>query len=194
MMLKGPYFQRSGYIKDSKIETDSGYELDMRLLPSFLRTLMVMDGTVTKSLAAWFWEPVKVKPLSNKVENLQEVINSLQVRVGNKVLHREVALIGEQSERVFAYARSTVSLDDLPVEIGKSLESGKIGIGEILREQGIETYREIYRINYTKKEECDDPLLSGILCDIISRSYRIRVNSIPSIVVTEYFPLDLYRF
>jgi len=194
MMLKRSYFQCSGYITDNKIKTDSGYELDMRLLPSFLRTLIVMDGTVTKSLGAWFWEPVKVTLLLNKIESLQEAIDGLNVDVGKKVLHREVALIGEQSEQVFAYARSTISLSHLPVEVGESLKSGKIGIGELLREQGTETYREIYRVDYTKAEECSDSLLTNVSGDIVSRSYRIRVNSIPSIVVTEYFPLNLYRF
>jgi len=81
-----------------------------------------------------------------------------------------VALKGVQSGTIFALARSTVSLKHLSEEIGAALIKGDIGIGELLREKGIETYR-----------------------DILSRSYRIRMNKHPAIIVTEYFPTNIYE-
>lgn len=187
------YFCNSGYRQNSKIITDSGYELDMQALPSFLRTLMVMDGTVTKSLSAWFWEPIKVKPLLNQSECLEQHVDGLDLEIGSKIIHREVVLLGEKSQQVFAYAKSTVSTMHLPTEIGAALESGRMGIGELLREQGVETYREIYNINYyNEKNIRGEPLLSEVVSDVVSRSYRIRVNNIPSILVTEYFPINVY--
>lgn len=188
------YFHSSGYIQNSIIKVNSGFELNMKELPPFLRTLMVMDGTVTKSLSAWFWEPVKVSSLLNDVKKLLQPVDGLDVAIGSKVLYREVALVGANSDKIFAYARSIVSLDYLPIEIGKLLEKGEMGIGELLREQDIETYREIYNIDYMKKNQCDDSLLLGLSSDVVSRSYRIRVNAQPSIVVTEYFPIELYNY
>ena len=194
MMTSTSYFCSSGYIQDSEIITDSGYKLDMQALSPFLRTLMVMDGTVTKSLSSWFWEPVKINPLLNQTEISKYCIDGIEVETGDKIIRREVALLGDKSKQVFAYARSTVSIKHLPTEIGKALERGEVGIGELLREQGIETYREIYNINYYDKNNIkDEPLLSKVEGEVISRSYRIMVNGVPSIIVTEYFPLDVYH-
>jgi len=187
------FFRSSGFLSDSTIKTESGTSLDLTKLPSFLRTLLVTDGTVTKSLEAWFWENVKVEPTSNRLETLYTSVEGLEVKVGDKVLQREVLLIGCDSERIFAVARSTVSLKHLPLEVASALEKGEIGIGELLREKGVETYRDIFNINFISKVSDRDNLLSKISCDVLSRSYRIRVNGHPAIIVTEFFPLSIYE-
>ena len=73
------YFKSGGYLSESTILTDSGKELDLSQLPAFLRTLMVTDGTVTKSLEAWFWEPVKVEVLMNALEQSDSTVDGLEV-------------------------------------------------------------------------------------------------------------------
>jgi chorismate-pyruvate lyase len=186
------YFRSSGYVSDSIIETDSGSKLDLNKLPAFLRTLMVMDGTVTKSLEAWFWEPVKIDALSNKLETREAPVEGLEVVQGDRTLQREVLLRGAHSDKVFACARSTVSLKHLPREIGIALEKGEIGIGELLREKGVETYRDIFNINYLESTPEKDSLLSELHGGMVSRSYRIRVNGHPAIIVTEFFPIGIY--
>lgn len=191
-MNKKSYFRSCGYIPEAKIETDSGATIDLTEVPTFLRTLLVTDGTVTKTLEAWFWEPIKVQALSNTLETLSDIVDGLEVEVGDRVLQREVMLKGEHSDKVFACARSTVSLKHLPKEIGTALETGKIGIGELLREKGVETYRDIFNINYLKNIPERDILLSKLQDEVVSRSYRIRVNGHPAIIVTEFFPLGIY--
>lgn len=187
------YFKSSGHLLDSQIATDSGYLLDVKTLPPFLRTLLVMDGTVTKSLSAWFWEPVSVKAFYNKLEILTEPLEVLGIKPDDKILRREVSLIGKHTQQTFACARSIVSMRHLPEHIGDSLEKGKMGIGELLQEQDIETYRDIFEINYlTEKEKNKDKLLNSLTGDIVSRSYQIRVNGVSAIIVTEYFPVNLY--
>ena len=191
-MKLASYFKSAGYISDSKIVMESGIMLDLTQLPAFLRTLMVMDGTVTKSLEAWFWEPVIVDALSNKLETIQCSVAGLEVVSGDRVLQREVILKGAHSNQIFACARSTVSLKHLPKEISGSLEKGEIGIGELLRERGVETYRDIFNINYFDNAFNDDELLLKFESDVLSRSYRIRVNGHPAIIVTEFFPVEIY--
>lgn len=187
------YFKSSGHLIDSQIKTESGYLLDVKTLPPFLRTLLVMDGTVTKSLSAWFWEAVTVQASYNQLETLTEPLDILGIKPDDKVLRREVSLIGKETRKTFACARSIVSTRNLPEHIGRSLEKGKMGIGELLQEQDIETYRDIYSINYlTEKEKSEDKLLDTLLGDIVSRSYQIRVNGVSAIIVTEYFPVNLY--
>ena len=53
-MNQHSFFRSSGYLTESIIQTLSGKKLDIKTLPSFLRTLLVTDGTVTKSLEAWY--------------------------------------------------------------------------------------------------------------------------------------------
>jgi len=192
-MSEKSYFRSSGYVAEHIIPTDSGKSLNLADLPPFLRTLLVADGTVTKALEAWFWEPVKVTPLHNKLELLTAPIDGLEVDRGDRVLQREVVLRGGDTDRIYACARSTVSLKHLPQKICVALEEGRIGIGGLLREQGFETYRDIFNINYLPETPADDSLLSLLSSEIISRSYRIRVSGNPAIIVTEYFPVQLYR-
>lgn len=187
------YFRSSGYTTDSLIKTDSGETLELSTLPAFLRTLMVMDGTVTKALSAWFWESVKVQPLHNQIEILTIPMKGMKVQSGDAVLKREVTLRGANSNQLFACARSVVSLKHLPSEIAVSLEKGEMGIGELLRENGVETYRDIFNINYLPNKSDEDSLLLELSGEIVSRSYRIRVNGKPAIIVTEFFPIELYK-
>ena len=192
MKTANSYFRSNGYTSDEIITTGSGERCDLSKLPPFLRTLLVMDGTVTKALEAWFWEPVKVVPLHIESIELNEAVTGLESQTGDRALQREVNLQGGDSNRVFACARSTVLLKRLPKEIGDALESGKIGIGGLFREQGLETYREIIDIGYFSASDSDDELLIHLNGEIISRSYQIWVNQNPAIIVTEFFPLEMF--
>lgn len=192
-MKQHSYFRSSGFLQEAIINTESGESLDLTKLPSFLRTLLVTDGTVTKSLEAWFWENVKIQTVSNRLETLKDGVSGLEVEAGDKVLQREVILKGVESDIVYACARSTVSLKHLPNEIGLALEKGEIGIGELLREKGVETYRDIFNIDYLINLPESDTLISSLQTELLSRSYRIRVNSHPAIIVTEFFPVDAYK-
>ena len=107
-------------------------------------------------------------------------------------MQRQVVLRGGHTNQIFACARSSVSMKHLSQEIGDSLEKGEIGIGELLREKGVETYRDIFNINYLTQPPSDDKLLSLLSGEVVSRSYRIRVNGHPVILVTEFFPVQIY--
>jgi len=187
------YFRSHGYTPDEIIPTDSGENCDLSKLPPFLRTLLVMDGTVTKALEAWFWEPVKVVPLKNELATLNEKIEGLETQKGDKALQREVTLQGVNSGKIFACARSTVALESLPKEVGLALETGKIGIGELFREKGLETYRELFNINYYLSAPKGDALLEHLKGEIVSRSYQIWANGGAAIIVTEYFSVAAYE-
>jgi len=195
-MKQHSYFRSSGYMAESTIQTQSGKSFDVSSLPAFLRTLLVTDGTVTKSLEAWFWENVFIEPLSNRLDIVKRHIEGLCVESGDTVLRREVMLKGVESDMVFAVARSTVHLELLPDDVSKGLKRGEIGIGELLREKGIETYRDIYNINYDDRMQSDiDPLYAALpeRSPVLSRSYRIRVYGKPAIIVSEFFPVEIFK-
>ena len=187
------YFRRNGYTSNSIIATKSGEQLDLSAIPRFLRALLVMDGTVTKALEAWFWEPVKVVAYHNEVHALKGTIIGLEAKQGDAILQREVTLQGSDTNSFFACARSSVFLKSLPKEVGEALEAGKIGIGELFREKGLETYREVIDIDYHASPKNDLLLASHLNSEIISRRYQIWVNAKPAIIVTEFFPVNVYQ-
>ena len=180
-MSKNSYFRSSGFSPDLVLKSTSNQSMTVSSLPAFLRTLLVMDGTVTKALESWFWEPIQIISKSNVSAE-----HSLQ---------REVIISGKQSQQKFACARSEVALSHLPETIALALQEGEIGIGELLRDKGLETYRDIFAVQLLTKDEVEqDDLLQ--LCspssDFIARSYNIKVNGKVAITVTEFFPINLY--
>ncbi len=180
-MSKSSYFRSSGFNPDLVLSNQSDQSITIASLPAFLRTLLVMDGTVTKALGSWFWEPIQIISIGNDSDK--------------KTLQREVILCGKQSKQNFVCARSEVTLSHLPETIAKALQEGKIGIGELLRDKGLETYRNIFAIKFlTKAEVIQDDLLQrcSSSSDFIARSYTIEVNTKEAITVTEYFPINLY--
>ncbi len=181
-MSKNSYFRSSGFSPDLVLKSVSNQSMLVSSLPAFLRTLLVMDGTVTKALESWFWEPIQIISKSNVSAE-----HSLQ---------REVILSGKQTQQKFACARSEVALTHLPGPIASALQEGKIGIGELLRDKGLETYRDIFSVQLLTKHEVEqDDLLQqcSAFSDFISRSYNIEVNGKVAITVTEYFPVGLYK-
>lgn len=186
------YFKTKGYVKGGIITNCKQEDLDIEAMPPFLRTLLITDGTVTKSLEAFFWEPVVVENLGQEVIQLPKGQDWLGMKSGDTGLQREVRLKGVNSENVYAYAKSILKLDLLPQQIQDDLLSGKIGIGEMLRERGLETYREIMDIG----REIDKSLAS-VIGDIgggelIYRTYRVFINHEPMMLITEKFPYRLY--
>lgn len=186
------YFKTKGYVPGGIIINCKQENLDIEAMPPFLRTLLVTDGTVTKSLEAYFWEPVVVENLGQRTIELPEEITWLGMKRGDVALQREVLLKGARTGNVYVYAKSLLKLDLLPQQIREDLLAGKIGIGEILRERGLETYREIMDIG----REVDKSLAALIGetggGELISRTYRVFSNHEASMLITEKFPYRLY--
>ena len=191
-MIHKSYFRSSGYLPNSQIRSSTGRVFSVEALPSFLRALLVTDGTVTKILEAWFWEPVGVKLIQQSTVSLSKPIEGLEVEVGEKVLQREVCLIGKSSGQRYACAYSVLALSQLPASLRDAMLAGGLGIGELLSVEGVETYREIIALDYFPQSAPDERLLTSFDDDLVSRSYRIRVGGSPTILVREYFPINTY--
>lgn len=186
-----PYFKSRGYVPGGVVTNQNNESLDVAALPPFLRTLLVADGTVTKSLEAYFWELVEVENLGQALTTLQGAAPWLNLAAGTKILERRVRLRGMQSERVYAYAQSLIRLEALPEHLRVELQHGRIGIGELLREHGLETYREILDVG-----ESIEPQLRDIFGfdpgNLIYRVYRIVIQHQLAIQITEKFPRCVY--
>ena len=182
------YFKVRGYVPGGIVQNAKSESLDLQGLPPFLRTLMVTDGTVTKSLEAFFWEPILVETLCQEEVAFPTDQEWLDIKRGDKVLQREVRLRGGDSGTVYAFARSLIRLEALPEPLREALLSGKIGIGELVRECGLETYREIQDMGREMDESLAEIFCTEHCGELAYRTYCIVANHKPAILITEYFP------
>lgn len=179
-------FTSSGFTQSGSVTTYSGSVIDVKAWPPFLRVLLTTDGTVTKSLEAFFWEEVAVVSMAQRNVDLHRDEPAIGCRRGDGVLYRRVQLHGRSSQRCYAEAESFILTQCLPEPLRGALASGKMGIGEILRESGLETYREILDLG-----EAHGPV-AGAEQRYVWRLYRILMNGTPVMQITERFPLVVY--
>ena len=183
-------FRSEGFVKDWSVPSCSGRRgLPMSSIPPFLRTLLVTDGTVTKSLEAYFWESVNIKTIEQGLCNAESNLPWLDVSKGEEVLTREVELRGSSTNRIYATAFSTIRPQAIPNYCREKLLKGEIGIGKLIRESGLESYREILEIGLDPEKNTDDSD-GGI--DLIHRTYCVYLSGKPALLITERFPLNVY--
>lgn len=187
------YFKIRGYVPGGVVINARQENMHVDALPPFLRTLLVTDGTVTKSLEAFFWEPVEVENLEQKTITLHEPVQWLEAQAGQQAMQRRVRLRGSNSGRVYAYADSLIRLEQLPEKLRDDLLAGKIGIGELLRESALETYREILDIGTEVAGPLADTVNAGASDLLVYRTYRIVMGHRPTILITEKFPARIYE-
>jgi len=160
----------------------------------FLRVLLVTDGTVTKFLEAYLWEPISVERCLQEEILLKRDVPLLGVKEGESVILRRILLRGVGSGKAYTFAESLIRIHLLEEDVQKDLLEGRLGIGELLRDRRLETYREILEFGKEKageelalyfKIKSDDP--------IYYRRYRITIKGLPVILITERFFEDHLR-
>lgn len=182
----GEAFRGEGFLDQLIIARRGGGELAVSAVPPFLRALLVTDGTVTKILEAYFWEPVEVVTLSQELVPAGGPIPWIDVAEGDRVLQREARLRGARSGRVYASASSLIRTELIPEGFRQRLIDREIGIGVLIRDSGLESYREVLEIG---AEPSAGPEVRG---DGVFRTYRIIIAGAPVILITERFPLAPY--
>jgi chorismate-pyruvate lyase len=176
-------FRCDGFVRDGAIAVSSGGAVPLQGLPAFLRALLVTDGTVTKILEAYFWEPVTVDTLEQRFETADEPVPAIRVEPGDRCLIREARLRGTDSGRSFADAFSLIRTELIPTDFRQRLIDREIGIGVLIRDSGLESYREVLDVGL-------DVDADGRRA--VCRTYRIFIERCPVILITECFPLELY--
>jgi chorismate-pyruvate lyase len=174
-------FGSSAYVETEHFLSKTENALSLSELPAFLRVLLTTDGTVTKSLEAYFWEPVSVFSVSQGLQVLHFDAPNLNRKAGSTLISRRVELRGKTSCRIYASAESLICDERLPVKLKTELNAQRLGVGELLRECGLETYREILGVGQSERG------------DSVWRTYRIVMEHHPFIQITEHFPLAEYQ-
>jgi len=170
----------------------NGLEVHFRNMNPFLRALLVTDGTVTKLLEAYLWEPVCVERLFHQEIRLKTDLPMLELKAGDSVLQRHVRLRGVESRRVYTYAESYVKIDLLETELQDDLRAGKLGMGELLRDRRLETYREILSFWEEQTGELGSNMELSSDELLYCRCYRIFVSGRPVIQIVEKLPVTHY--
>lgn len=177
------HFIATGYLANGILTNRAGESFHFAELPAFLRVLLSTDGTVTKSLESYFWEPVMVENLGQAYCELELPAPIIDCAAGDRVMQRHVQLVGKHSQRHYVKADSLIRTSLMPTSVREDLEAGIVGVGEILRECNLETYREIVDFGYDNWNGQDAAW----------RTYRIVMDGEPFIQITEKFPVALYR-
>lgn len=177
---------RGFHLKKSPQPPFNGIQFEK--LSPLLRALLVTDGTVTKFLEAYFWEPVQVKRVFQEDVVVDEDIPWLEIKQGTSVFKRQVLLHGLFTKKIYTFAESLIRIDRLWDGLREDLLQGRLGMGELLRDRRMEIYRELLR--YGREEAGSLSLLikTGAHESLLYRSYRIFNKQFPTILITEKFP------
>lgn len=188
-MVERFYDRSEGGIRDGQFAIAGGDEATCRALaalPPFLRALLVTDGTVTKILEAYFWEPITVETLSQASVIAEKPIPWLGIEPGSSVLTRDARLIGTDTATAYADAFSIIRTELIPEDFRRRLIAREIGIGVLIRDSGLESYRELLELGTEQTPSAPDGQRR------ISRTYRIIIEGNPVILITESFPYSVY--
>lgn len=115
-------------------------------LPPLLRTLLVTDGTVTRTLEVHRWEPISVEKLFHAEVPSDVDVPALGIAVGDDIIKRRVTLRGRISGTVYVAAETFVATRRFSPHFREILRDGELGIGELIRDHRLETFREIVEV------------------------------------------------
>lgn len=177
-------FRCQGFVRAGTIANAGGEPLPIEDLPPFLRALLVTDGTVTKALEAYFWEPVVVDTLRQEFIEAAAEIPWIAVAPGDQVMVREALLRGDDSNNHYARAFSVIRSELIPSSFRERLINREIGIGVLIRDSGLESFREVMEVGVEPEPA------AGV--QALFRTYRIIIDGEPVILISETFPLNLY--
>jgi chorismate-pyruvate lyase len=194
-------FRCQGFVRGGRIAGQGCASMPIEALPPFLRALLVTDGTVTKMLEAFFWEPVAVDTLRQDFVITTAEVPWIEVGPGARVLVRRARLRGEDSGLHYAHAFSVIRTERIPPGFRQRLIDREIGIGALIRDSGLESYREVMEVGVDGAGADTDPGTlpadgPGERTDTapraLFRTYRIIIGRSPVILISETFPLELY--
>ena len=171
---------------------NSGSESDLAPLAPFLRTLLVTDGTITKMLEAFLWEPIDVELLLHTAIPSVGAHLEMSVVINEPILKRRVVLRGRITGSPYAFAETIVAGGGFSQCFQAMLVDGRHGIGELLRQHRLETYRELVSVERTHAGQWAGYLNIDTAARVSLRRYKISHQGEAKVQVAEVFPEDRF--
>jgi chorismate-pyruvate lyase len=145
--------------------------------------LLVTDGTVTQALEAYFNTKVHVQLLQQgRSTVLQEFFHQPKIPIADPML-RQVQLVRADTQSVLVQAESIIALNLLPLELAEGLLAGQLGIGDLIRAQSLDTYRQLLDLGINER--------AGKIG--VWRTYAICHEHTALMQVQEWFPWEVFK-
>jgi chorismate-pyruvate lyase len=173
------------------MKLDFEHSADFPGLSPILRVLLVTDGTVTKTLEAYFGEGIDVDVLEHRETTSDSPYPQIGIATGDHILHRYVRLLGRTTRKVYAVAESVAVLEHISRQMRWQLIEEHKGIGELLREGRLETYRELLTADLTAASRWAEQLTIAASDRVVTREYRIYQGGRAVLLIREIFPESL---
>jgi chorismate-pyruvate lyase len=163
--------------------------VDVAALTPYQRSLLVIDGTVTRFIEAYWLEPVRVRRIAQDELRLPAGEPWLGLAAGETAIRRRVLLVGEHSGRFFAWADTLIAAARISPAVRRGLERDDGGLGRILIDTAAETRRE--GLWFGREAPADRPAEVAALWSgaFLARSYRVVAAGQALMQITERFPL-----
>ena len=167
-------------------------EINLARLTPFQRGLLVTDGTVTRFIEAYTFDPVEVVLVRQNRQTLTNDHDWLQVPAGEEVISRQVTLQTHQKQEasptIHTYADSLIVPKRLPKPILDSLESNTQGLGGLLQHSALEARRELLWCGMEILRDLPPAVSHLEGKTFISRTYLVFANQRPLMLINEKFP------
>jgi len=167
---------------------DTLRDVSVNSLSAFVRSLLIINGTVTKYIEAYTNEPLTVQRLEQTSHALNDDHQWLDAPRGAWIVHRQSALIGDYTGCLRVFAESLIVVERLSSRMQQGLDSESGGLGKILFDSGIETRREGLWFGREQLTELPKPVAELCDGDFLTRTYRVIAGGSPLMMITERFP------
>ncbi|MEL6930678.1 MAG: chorismate pyruvate-lyase family protein [Cyanobacteria bacterium J06600_6] len=156
---------------------------------SFLqRLLLVTDGRITDIVQAYSGETVEAVKIHQKLIASNSRFSPLKLDRKYQLLDRSIVLQGSQTKTNYLYADSQIVLDRLETEMRDELIFSRQPIGKLLRENKVETYREILDCGIEPAGLLGQHFQIEPQAELIYRTYLVLIDGLPVMKITEKFP------
>ena len=136
-------------MQTSVLELIKKLEEEIGPLSKVQRALLSTDGSVTRLLEVFCNAPVGVETKSQKIIAASDTIaQSLGISIGEEVNYREVDLYNKTTHDVLIHAVSYAPLSHLPSNATIRLMKEDEPIGNIMRDEMMESRREVLSVGY----------------------------------------------
>ncbi|MGZ4901481.1 MAG: chorismate pyruvate-lyase family protein [Halobacteriota archaeon] len=157
------------------------------------RLLLFTDGSVTTLLEVMTNKPVIVTTLVQRIVKADaERATALDIGEGDNINYRIVVLKNQGEERPLIHAESFAPIARLQKEFRYDLMKADVPIGRIMKQQKIESRREIRSVEVVDGDELSE--LFGVSHDVhmLSRVYDIISNNMVLMHIRETFPVTYF--
>jgi chorismate--pyruvate lyase len=164
-------------------------EVGVADMDPFLRTLLFIDGTVTRTLEAHSLSPVTVEVIDQANAPASALVaDYLQLAEEQEITRRRVRIGAGATTGSTIWAESHIVSERLPPRFLELLDGASDGIGEALEEVRLESWREMLWFGLDAPPDWAGAVpASNAGPTVLKRLYRVITQNRPALLISESF-------